>query len=105
MQINVTGQNIDVTPALKNHVHARLGRVSKHFDHLLDAHVILEVNKLEHHAEATLGAAGRTFFADATDDDMYAAIDAMADKLDRQVIKHKEKLTDHHREEKFDLDD
>ena len=100
MQISVTGQHIDVTPALRKHVTDRLGRVNKHFENLIDAHVVLEVIKLDHHAEGTLNAAGRSFFAEATEDDMYAAVDAMADKLDRQVIKYKEKLTDHHRDGK-----
>jgi putative sigma-54 modulation protein len=103
MQISVTGQHIDVTPALREHVTQRLTRVNKHFDHLIDAHVVLEVIKLDHHAEATVSAAGKSFFAEATESDMYAAVDSMADKLDRQVIKYKEKLTDHHRDEKASI--
>lgn len=99
MQINVSGHQVIVTPALHDYVEKKLDRIVRHFDHLHDVNVILSVEKLLHQAEATLRcAANKTIHADATAADMYAAIDELADKLDRQVKKHKEKLTNHHRD-------
>ncbi|MGI9259040.1 MAG: ribosome hibernation promoting factor [Gammaproteobacteria bacterium] len=99
MQLNVTGHHIDVTPALRDYVTGKLKRVERHFDHLTDVHCILTVEKLSHKAEATIHLTGGTIHADASEEDMYAAIDGMIDKLDRQVRKHKEKLKDHHARE------
>lgn len=96
MQLNVTGHNVDVTAALKDYVERKLDRVTKHSDRVIDVHCILTVEKLQHKAEATVLLNGTKVYADATDGDMYAAIDALADKLDRRVKKHKEKLADHH---------
>lgn len=95
MQIDITGHHVDITPALRNYVHAKLERLERHFDHLTGMHVVLTVTKLEHRAEATLQVNHGKLFADAVDSDMYAAIDALSDKLTRQVTKHKEKLTNH----------
>jgi len=97
MRIEITGHQIDVTPALREYVQNKFEKLGRHFDHLLDIHTILTVEKLDHKAEATIQTSGRTLFADVQAESMYAAIDLLADKLDRQVIKHKEKLTDHHR--------
>lgn len=97
MRIEINGHQIDVTPALRDYVLARLEKLERHSDQLLDGHVILTVEKLVQKAEATLNLAGRSMHAEATAEDMYAAIDLLADKLDRQVLKHKEKVTDHHR--------
>ncbi|MCB1554867.1 MAG: ribosome-associated translation inhibitor RaiA [Xanthomonadales bacterium] len=99
MRIEISGHQIDVTQALRDYVHSKLQRLDRHADNLLDAHVILSVDKLEQKAEATLNAAGRTLHAESVADDMYAAIDLLVDKLDRQVVKQKEKMTDHHRGE------
>lgn len=99
MRIEITGHQIDVTPALRDYVKNKFERLQRHFDNLLDIHAILTVEKLEHKAEATIQMSGRTVFAEVHAENMYAAIDLLADKLDRQVIKHKEKLTDHHRGE------
>jgi putative sigma-54 modulation protein len=96
MQLNVTGHHIDVTTALKGYVEKKLDRIVRHSDHVIDVHCILTVEKLRHKAEATVLLSGGTVYADAVDGDMYAAIDALADKLDRRVKKHKEKLSDHH---------
>ena len=99
MQINVSGHQVAVTPALHDYATGKLERVVRHFDHLHDIDIILSVEKLSHRAEATLHcAANKTIHADARATDMYAAIDAMTDRVDRQVRKHKEKLTDHHRD-------
>ena len=99
MQLTITGHHIDVTPALKNKVESKLKKLERHFDHLTNVHCILTVEKLEHKAEATVHMSGGTVHADAIDSDMYAAVDALVDKLSRQVIKHKEKVTDHHARE------
>ncbi|MEJ2345125.1 MAG: ribosome-associated translation inhibitor RaiA [Gammaproteobacteria bacterium] len=97
MQINITGHHVEITAALRDYVTGKMDRLERHFDHVTDVHVILSVEKLRHKAEATMHLSGNSVYADATEDDMYAAIDALADKLDRQVKRHKEKLTDHHR--------
>ncbi len=96
MQLNVTGHHVDVTSSLKGYVEKKLDRVVRHSDRIIDVHCILTVEKLRHKAEATILVNGRTIYADAVEQDMYAAIDALADKLDRRVKKHKEKLSDHH---------
>ncbi|KAB7623821.1 ribosome hibernation-promoting factor, HPF/YfiA family [Alkalilimnicola sp. S0819] len=99
MQINVTGHHVDITEALRSYVKDKLDRLERHFDNVVDVHVILTVEKLDQKAEATMLLSGARIHAEATHEDMYAAIDALIDKLDRQVVKHKEKLTDHHRRE------
>ena len=96
MQFTLTGQHVEVTPALKSYVEKKLDRIVRHFDHVIDVHCVLTVEKLRHKAEATLAVSGAKIHADAVEGDMYAAIDALADKLDRRVKKHKEKVTDHH---------
>ena len=93
MQITVSGQQVAVTNALREYVDNKLGRIVRRFDHLHDAVVVLSIEKLFQKAEATLHcAANKTIHADATGADLYAAIDVLADKLDRQVVKHKERL-------------
>lgn len=99
MQVNLTGHHIDVTPALRDYVRGKITRLERHFDHMTDLNCVLTVEKLVHRAEATVNVAGGQVFAEATEGDMYAAIDGMIDKLDRQIRKHKEKLTDHHARE------
>lgn len=99
MRIDISGHQIDVTPALRDYVQDKLARVERHFDHHLETRVVLSVDKLEQKAEATLSTTGKTLHAEAVAPDMYAAIDLLADKLDRLVIKQKEKMTDHHRGE------
>lgn len=99
MQINLTGHHIAITASLKDHVETRLRRLERHFENITNIHVILTVEKERHKAEATLHVNRGNLFADAERQDMYAAIDGMIDKLDRQLKKHKEKLTDHHRGE------
>jgi len=100
MQLEITGHHIEVTPALKTHVQEKLLRIKRHFDQVLNIHVILEVeNKTQHSAEAAINVSGNKFFANAKEENMYAAIDCLVDKLDRQVLKHKAKLKDHHKEQ------
>ena len=96
MQINLTGHHVEITPAIRDYIEEKFQRIERHFENATDIHCILTVEKLEQKAEATLHLSGNTLHAHAVDQDMYAAIDALADKLDRQVRKHKEKITDHH---------
>ena len=96
MQLSVTGHHVDVTTAMRNYVESKMEKVERHFDLVSDVHCILTVEKLRHKAEATVNVNGGRIYADATEEDMYAAIDGLVDKLDRQVRKHKEKLVDHH---------
>jgi putative sigma-54 modulation protein len=97
MQLDVSGHHVDVSQALKGYVKTKFKRLERHFDNATHAHVVLTVEKLDQKAEATIHVSGANVFADAVDTDMYAAIDALADKLDRQLKRHKEKLTDRHR--------
>ena len=97
MQINLSGHHIEVTPSLRDYVNSKLSKIEKHFDHVGNVHVVLSVEKKIQKAEATVFISGGELFADAKDENMYAAIDALVDKLDRQVRKHKEKRSDHHR--------
>ena len=91
MQVIVTGHHLEVTDALKAHIDAKFEKLARHFDNVTDVHVILSVEKLVQKAEATLQLSGAKLFAEDHQDDMYAAIDAMVDKLERQISKHKEK--------------
>ncbi|NOQ64112.1 MAG: ribosome-associated translation inhibitor RaiA [Methyloprofundus sp.] len=95
MQVSVTGRHVEVTAAMKQHVEEKIGKLKRHFDNVTDVHVILTVEKLEQKAEATVQVSGAKLFADDVQADMYAAIDNMVDKLDRQIIKHKEKTQSH----------
>ena len=96
MQINLTGHHVEITPALRDYVTEKLARIERHFESATDIHCILTVEKLEHKAEATLNVSGKALHAHSVEADMYAAIDSLTDKLDRQVRKHKEKITNHH---------
>jgi putative sigma-54 modulation protein len=95
MQINLTGHHIDITDALRSYVENKFERMARHFDHVITAHVVLTVEKLDQKAEATLQVNGGPVFADAVHEDMYAAIDALVDKLDRQMLRLKEKKGSH----------
>ena len=91
MRIDLSGHHVDVTDSLKQYVNEKMRRLERHFDHVTDTHVVLTVEKTRHRAEATVRLGGNKIFADSTQGDMYAAIDALVDKLDRQMIKRKEK--------------
>lgn len=99
MQINLTGHHVDITDPLREFVNGKFERLERHFDNVVNVHCILTVEKNQQKAEATMLVSGAKLFADSTESDMYAAIDTLVDKLDRQIVKHKEKLTDHHRSE------
>ena len=91
MNLNLTGRHLEITPAIRDHVVSKLGKVKRHFDHVIDINVVLSVEKLVQKAEATMHLSGKTVFAEATDDNLYVAIDSLVDSLDRQVLKHKDK--------------
>ncbi|HYE37899.1 ribosome hibernation-promoting factor, HPF/YfiA family [Methylocaldum sp.] len=95
MQISITGHHVEVTEALRNYVMEKMQRIGRHFDKIVNVHVVLEVEKLIQKAEATVQVNGANLFAQDESEDLYAAIDGLADKLDRQVLKHKEKVQEH----------
>ena len=99
MQVNITGHHVEITDSLHNYVESKLERLERHFDNVTNVHVILTVEKQRQKAEATIHISGADVFADAVNSDMYASIDSLIDKLDRQIKKHKEKKQDHHRSE------
>jgi putative sigma-54 modulation protein len=90
MNLTLAGHHIDLTPAIRDYLAAKLERVNRHFDHVIDISVVLSVDKLEHRVEANLHTRGKDIRAEAREPDMYAAIDALADMLDRAVLRHKE---------------
>lgn len=96
MQLNVSGHHVEVTEAMRGYLESKIERLERHFDMVSDVHCILTVEKLRHKAEAKVNVNGGTIYADNTEEDMYAAIDGLVDKLDRRVRKHKEKMADHH---------
>ena len=100
MNLSISGHHIDITESMKTYIAEKMEKLTRHFDHVIDVHVICTVEKLRHKAESTIQVSGAKIFAEATEEDMYASIDAMISKLDRQVLKHKEKLKDHHKRDK-----
>ena len=94
MNLNVSGHHLEITPAIRSYLKAKLGRVTRHFDQVIDAHVILTVEKLLQRAEVTLHVPGKELHCASEQEDLYAAIDLLADKLDRQVQRYKHRLYD-----------
>ncbi len=95
MQVTITGHHVELTDALRQHCNEKMAVIKRHFDQAINIQLTLEIDHKVHKASANLHVSGHDFHAEASNDDMYAAIDAMADKLDRQVLKHKEKLKAH----------
>lgn len=95
MQLNISGHHVDVTDAIRDYVTSKFSRLEKHYDRITITNVILSVDKLVQKAEANVHVSGGELFADAEHEDLYAAIDSLVDKLDRQLIKHKEKQRGH----------
>jgi putative sigma-54 modulation protein len=95
MNLNLTGQHLEITPAIRAYVVTKLERINRHFNHVIDVSVVMSVDKLRQKVEANVHVRGKDMHAESVDADMYAAIDALADKLDRQLLKHKELLKDH----------
>lgn len=91
MNLHLTGHHLEITPPIRDYVSDKLARITHHFDHLIDVNVILSVEKLRHRIEANVRVRGKDIFCENADADMYAAIDGLVDKLDRTIIKHKEK--------------
>ncbi len=99
MQIDITGHQVEVTKSMKDYFTTKFERIKRHFDQVIKVHAILSVEKLEHKAEATMHINGKTIFAESVQEDLYAAIDLLIDKLDKQVRRHKDKVTNKHRGE------
>ena len=97
MNLQITGHHLEVTPALREYVTTKLDKVTRHFDHVIDVNVILAVEKLKQTAEVTVHVRGKDIHVESEDSDMYAAIDTLVDKLDRQILTYKQKVQDHHR--------
>jgi len=97
MNLTITGHHVDVTSSMRNYVTGKMERLQRHSENLFGVHVILTVEKMRQKAEATIQVAGTKLYADTTEPDMYAAIDLLTDKLDRQLIRHKEKQKTHRR--------
>ncbi len=95
MQVSLSGHHVDITDSMRNYVNEKIAKLDRHFDKALNIHIVLTVEKLRHKAEATLHVSGGNLYADDVQEDMYAAIDGLVDKLDRQGKKHKEKLKSH----------
>ena len=98
MNLNITGHHLEVTESIRDYVTSKLDKVIRHFEHVTAVHVILSVSKLKQKAEVTVHVRGKDIFVESEEADLYAAIDLMTDKLDRQVLKHKEKKNDHTRD-------
>ncbi len=94
MNLNVSGHHLDITPAIRSYVGDKLARVTRHFDQVIDVHVILSVDKMRQKAECTLHVRGKDIHCESEEEDLYAAIDLLVDKLDRQVLKYKGKMND-----------
>ncbi|MFW9611927.1 MAG: ribosome hibernation-promoting factor, HPF/YfiA family [Fluviibacter sp.] len=97
MNLQISGHHLEVSPAIRDYVSQKLQKVTRHFDHVIDIHVVLSVEKLNQKAEVTLHVPGKDIFVESIDPNLYAAVDDITDKLDRQVQKYKQKIQDHGR--------
>ncbi len=93
MNIHLTGRHMDITPAIRDYATGKFGKIKRHFDNVIEVNIILSVEKLRQKAEATVHISGKDVFVECEDENLYAAIDALVDRLDRQIKKHKEKLS------------
>ena len=100
MNLHLSGHHLEITEAMRNHITSKIDRINRHFDHVIDVNITLSIDKLEQKAEANVHLSGKDIFVESRHEDMYAAIDNLLDKLDRQILKHKEKHQEHrgHRE-------
>lgn len=103
MQLTITGHQLEVTEPIKQYIENKFERIKRHFDQILNVHVIISVEKLRHKSEATMHIGGKDFFAESTEDHLYKSIDFLVDKLDKQIRRHKDKISDHHRDEAIKL--
>jgi putative sigma-54 modulation protein len=95
LNLNLTGVHLDITPAIRSYVVGKLERVNRHFDHVIDVNIVLSVDKMRQKIEANVHVRGKEIHAEAVEPDMYAAIDSLVDKLNRQVLKYKERISEH----------
>lgn len=95
MNLHLTGHHVEITPAIRDYVSGKLRRITHHFDHVIEVSVVLSVEKLQRRIEANIHVRGKDIFCESAEPDMYAAIDSLVDKLDRTIIKHKEKSLGH----------
>ena len=103
MNLTISGHHLEVTPALRTYVTGKLDRITRHFDQVVDVKVLLSIeNQTEKErrqkAECSIHVKGSDMFAESAHEDMYAAVDELVDKLDRQVVRHKDRLQNHHHE-------
>lgn len=96
MQLTITGHQLDVTEPIREYIENKFERIKRHFDQVLNVHVIISVEKVRHKSEATMHIGGKDFFAESTEDHLYKSIDLLVDKLDKQIRRHKDKMTNHH---------
>ncbi|MCX7193722.1 MAG: ribosome-associated translation inhibitor RaiA [Proteobacteria bacterium] len=99
MNLHITGRHLEITPAIHEYATEKFNKIKRHFDNVMDVNIILSVEKLKQKAEATIHMSGKDLFAECEDENLYAAIDALVDTMDRQVKKHKEKLADRRHDE------
>ena len=99
MNVHFSGQHFQITDAIREHMNKKIKKLSRHFDHLVDVHINFKIENKKHFAEAAIQLNKQKLFATAISDDMYVTIDHLVDKLDRQLIKHKEKVTNHNNRE------
>ncbi len=95
MNLTVSGHHVAVTPAIRTYVEGKLSKVTRHFDHVIDVSVILSVEKLQQKAEVTVHVPGKDIHVESNDTDLYAAVDALIDKLDRSILKYKASVQAH----------
>jgi putative sigma-54 modulation protein len=93
MNLHLTGHHLEITPAIREYASGKFGKIKRHFDNVIEVNIILSVDKMRQKAEATVHMSGKDVFVECEDENLYAAIDTLVDKLDRQVVKHKEKLS------------
>ncbi|HLP81013.1 MAG TPA: ribosome-associated translation inhibitor RaiA [Nitrosomonas sp.] len=91
MNLKLTGNHVEITDSMREYVISKISKITRHFDHVIDVSVILSVEKLKQKAEANVHVKGKDIFVETDSEDMYASIDSLVDKLDRQILKHKEK--------------
>jgi putative sigma-54 modulation protein len=96
MNLHLTGHHVEITPAIRMYVTSKLDRINRHFDHVIDVDIVMTVEKLDQKVEVNVHLSGKDIHVEANDADMYAAIDGLVDKLDRQVLKHKERFQARH---------
>ena len=96
MQLTITGHQLEVTDPIREYIDTKFERIKRHFDQVLNVHVIISVEKVRHKSEATMHIGGKDFFAESTEDHLYKSIDLLVDKLDKQIRRHKDKMTNHH---------